>query len=219
MKKIRVLVADDHQLVRAGICSLLENAKGIEVVAEADDGYQVMELVAEHRPDVVLMDIAMPKMNGLETTSQLLAAFPEIKVIILSMYVNEEYVWQALRSKASGYMLKDAAPVELERAINSVADGSVYLSPAVSHHVVNDYVRRVNGRTDWADKLPPRQSEIWKLIAKGLSTKEIALLLHINTKTVETHRAQLMDKLGNQDAKDSQNLSPKKDNANSQEGS
>jgi DNA-binding NarL/FixJ family response regulator len=144
MKKIRVLVADDHQLVRAGICSLLENAKGIEVVAEADDGYRVMELASRHNPDVVLMDIAMPKMNGLETTSQLLAIYPEIKVIILSMHVNEEYVWQALRSRASGYLLKDAAPIELERAINSVADGSTYLSPAVSHHVINDYVRRVN---------------------------------------------------------------------------
>ncbi len=217
MKKIRVLIADDHQLVRAGICSLLENAKGIEVVAEADDGYQVMELIAEHCPDIVLMDIAMPKMNGLETTAHILSTFPEIKVIILSMHVNEEYVWQALRSKASGYLLKDAAPVELERAINSVADGSIYLSPAVSHHVVNDYVRRV-GKTDWADKLPPRQSEIWKLIAKGLSTKEIALLLHISIKTVETHRAQLMDKLGTQDIKGgAERLARKKDIVNSQE--
>lgn len=210
MKKIRVLIADDHQLVRAGICSLLENAKGIEVVAEADNGCQVMDLIAEHCPDVVLMDIAMPRMNGLETTAQILAKFPDIKVIILSMHVNEEYVWQALRSRASGYLLKDAAPGELERAINSVADGSVYLSPAVSHHVINDYVRRVNGKTDWADKLPPRQNEIWKLIARGLSTKEIALLLNISTKTVETHRAQLMDSLGTQEATRAERMAPKK---------
>jgi len=199
VEDIRVIVADDHQLVRAGICSLLENVKGIKVIAQAEDGYQVIELVAKCRPDVVLMDIAMPKMNGLDATAQVVDLYPEVKVIILSMYVNEEYVWQAIRSRASGYLLKDAAPIELERAIKSVMDGSVYLSPEVSHHVVNDYIRRVNGRFSSQDKITPRQREIWKMLAEGLSTKEIAAHLNISIKTVETHRTQLMERLGTRD--------------------
>ncbi|MGE5397737.1 MAG: response regulator [Chitinophagales bacterium] len=196
---IRVLLADDHKLVRAGIRSLLESLKGIEVVAEADDAAQTLELAGNKEVDIILMDIAMHGMNGLEAAARVIKEHPGLKIIILSMYVNEEYVWQALRTGASGYLLKDAVPVELELAIKSVADGLTYLSPAVSDHVVTEYVKRVNGEVGFLDRITPRQREIWRLIAEGSTTKEIAAELDISVKTVETHRAQLMERLDTRD--------------------
>lgn len=199
MNSVKVLLVDDHKLVRAGISSLLKEIPNIEVIAEADDGRQALNKVVSCHPDVVLMDIAMQELNGLDATSKIVSRFPDVKVIILSMYVNQEYVWHALRSGASGYLLKDATPVELELAINSVTRGTTYLSPAVSQHVVSDYVRRVNADPESSNRLTPRQREIWQLIAEGYTTKEIAGKLGISIKTVETHRSQLMERLDTHD--------------------
>lgn len=199
---IRVLLVEDHTLVRAGLRSLLQSFGGIQVVAEAGDGRDALRLVELHKPDLVLMDVAMPGLNGLEATTRLRKEFPTIRVLILSMYSNEEYVIQSLRAGAAGYLLKDAATTELDLAIKAIARGETYLSPAVSKVVVSDYVRRVGGegaevaadRSPY-ERLTPRQREILQLIAEGHTTKEIAHLLNISAKTVETHRMQLMSQL------------------------
>jgi len=196
MKTLRVLLADDHTLVRAGLRSLLQQMENVEVVAEAEDGRQVLAAVAEHRPDVVLMDISMSGMNGLEATLQLKRDRPEVRVIILSMHATEEYVLQALRAGASGYLLKDSAPLELALALQAVARGESYLSPPVSRQVVESYVQRTGREAQPLAALTPRQREILQLIAEGNSTKEIASRLALSVKTVETHRSQLMERLG-----------------------
>ena len=195
MKPIRVLLADDHALVRAGIRSLLQTFQDIEVVAETGDGQEALTLIEQHRPDVVLMDIAMPGMNGLEVAARVAKDLPGVRVIILSMHNNEEYVLQALRAGSKGYLLKDAATAELEVAIKAAVRGETYLSPVVSKHVIGDYVRRVGGEASSLEQLTPRQREVLQLIAEGRTTKEIAQILNISVKTVETHRAQLMERL------------------------
>ena len=192
---MRILLADNHTLVRAGIRSLLETLPGVEVIGEAADGREALTMTKEHRPDVVFMDIAMEGMNGLEATRRIVKNHPRTRVIILSIHCNEEYVSQALRGGASGYMLKDAAPAELEIAVNAVGSGATYLSPAVSRHVVDDYLRRVGGDARQVDTLTPRQREVLQLVAEGCSTKEIARKLDVSIKTVETHRTQLMKRL------------------------
>src|SRR5947208_3284509 len=199
MASIRVLLADDHKMVRAGIRSLLERMSGIEVVAEAGDGRETVQFVCEYSPDIVLMDIAMPGMNGLEATRQLTRSHPHIPVIILSMYADEEHVYQALRAGASSYLLKGAAIEELELAIRAVAQGETYLSPPVSKPVIMEYVRRTNIGGGGRENLSPRQTEILKLVAEGKTTKQIALDLAISVKTVETHRMALMTRLGVKD--------------------
>jgi len=196
MNSITVLLADDHKMVRAGIRSLLDGLPDLQVVAEAGDGREAVRLVGEHLPQVVLMDIAMPEMNGLEATRRLTSSFPKIPIIILSIYSDEEHVYQALRSGASGYLLKGAAIEELELAIRSVARGETYLSPPISKPVIMEYIRRTNLSLSSQEKLSPRQSEILKLIAEGKTTKQIALELAISIKTVETHRVALMTRLG-----------------------
>ncbi|OGE23796.1 MAG: DNA-binding response regulator [Candidatus Dadabacteria bacterium RBG_19FT_COMBO_40_33] len=195
MKPIRILLADDHTLVRAGICSLIKNMEGTEVIAEAGDGREALRLVRTHRPDVVLMDVAMPGLNGLEATARIAKKFPHVRVIILSMHINEEYVLQALRAGAAGYLVKGADAAELEIAIRAVARGETYLSPTVSKHVVTDYIQRISGETTSLELLTPRQREVLQLIAEGYSTKKIASTLKISVKTVETHRMQLMERL------------------------
>jgi DNA-binding NarL/FixJ family response regulator len=195
MKPIRILLVDDHTLVRAGIHSLLNNIAGIEVIAEASDGRQALSLVRTHRPDVVLMDIAMPGLNGLEATARIAKKFPQVRVIILSMHVSEEYILQALRAGTSGYMVKGADSTELEIAIKAVTRGETYLSPGVSKHVIADYIRRISGEATSVELLTSRQREILQLIAEGNSTKMIARTLRISVKTVETHRMQLMERL------------------------
>ena len=196
MKTIRVLLADDHTLVRAGIRSLLQNLPDIEVVAEANNGREALALLETCHPDVVLMDIAMPGLNGLEAVVRIAEVFPDIRVVILSMYANEEYVLRALRAGAAGYLLKDAGPVELELAINAATHNKTYLSPAISKHVA-EYVRQESGETVSSplERLTPRQREILQLIAEGRTTPEIAQLLQVSVKTVDTHRTQLMDRL------------------------
>lgn len=195
MKSIRVLLADDHVLVRAGIRLLLEGLDGITVVAEADDGHEALRITRAHRPDIVLMDIAMAGLNGLAATMKIKQEFPATHVIILSMYTSEEYVLQALQSNASGYLLKDSATPELELAIKAVMRGDTYLSPAVSKQVVGNYVRRVDRKQDASHALTPRQREILAEVAEGHCTKEIAYRLNVSIKTVETHRTELMRRL------------------------
>ncbi|MBD0267923.1 MAG: response regulator transcription factor [Cyanobacteria bacterium Co-bin8] len=195
MQPIRVLLADNHTLIRAGLRSLLESMEAVEVVAEASDGRAAIHLVKAHQPDVVLMDVAMPEMNGLEATARIVKEFPNTHVMILSMHANEEYVMQALQAGAMGYVLKDAGVAELELALKSISKGEAYLSPAVSKHVIADYVRRTGGESSTPHHLTPRQREILQLLVEGHSAKEIAARLVISIKTVETHRSQIMERL------------------------
>jgi DNA-binding NarL/FixJ family response regulator len=195
---IRVLLADDHALVRAGIRSLLNAMDEVEVVAEASSGEEAIELVTQNQPDVVLMDIAMKGITGLEAAARMRGRNPEVRVVILSMHSGEEYVLQALRAGAAGYLLKDAATGELELALRSVMRGESWLSPAVSRQVVEGYVQRAGGEQA-PEVLTARQREVLRLVAGGKSTKEIAFLLNLSVKTVETHRAQIMERLGIRD--------------------
>jgi DNA-binding NarL/FixJ family response regulator len=197
MTPIRVVLADDHALVRAGIRALLAGIAGIEVVGEAQNGHDIIELVDKLRPRLVLMDIAMPGLNGLEATARIVKNHPGTAVIILSMHAGEEYALQALKAGASGYLLKDADLAELELGISAVARGETYLSPVVSKHLVADYRRRAAGQdqTDPLERLSSRHREVLQLIAEGNTTKDIAAKLKLSVKTVETHRAQLMDRL------------------------
>ena len=191
----RVRLADDHILVRAGLRKLLESIAGFEVVGEADDGLALLALVEQLQPDLVMMDIGMPGLNGIDATARVMKGWPKTRVVILSMHQSEEYVRQALRHGAAAYLLKDAAPLELEQALAAVMRGETYLSPAVSKGVLNDYVNRLRQDEQPGDALTPRQREVLKLVAGGLSTKEIARSLDLSVKTVDTHRSQLMKQL------------------------
>lgn len=197
MGAIRVMLADDHTLLRAGVRALLHTVPEVDVVAEARNGREALALLEAHRPHVLLMDIAMPGMNGLEALPRISKSHPEVRVIILSMHATEEYVCQAFRAGAAGYLLKDAAAAELELAVKTVAGGETYITPAVCRHLVDDYLRRGDepGNLTAPELLTPRQRETLQLIAEGKSTKEIARVLDISVKTVETHRQQLMERL------------------------
>jgi DNA-binding NarL/FixJ family response regulator len=197
--KVRVLLVDDHALVRAGMKSLLHEIEGVEVVGEASEGAQALDLAAQARPDAVLLDIAMKGVNGLETAAQLHERFPEIKVLMLSMHAGEEYVLRALRAGAVAYLIKDSATAELELALRSAMRGETYLSPAISRQVVEGYVQRMGAGGADSTPLTPRQRDVLKRIAEGRSTKEIAFDLGLSVKTVETHRAQIMERLNIRD--------------------
>lgn len=192
MTPLRVVLADDHTLVRSGIRSLLEGMANVTVVGEAGDGLTALALIEKHKPDVVLMDVAMPGLNGLDTLARIHSDYPAVRVLILSMHTNEAYVNKALRYGAKGYLLKDAATIELELALQAIVKGDTYLSPAVSKQLVAGHVQRDEGQ---ANPLTPRQREILQAIAEGNSTQQIAQKLKISVKTVEAHRAQLMDRL------------------------
>jgi DNA-binding NarL/FixJ family response regulator len=202
MNAIRVLLADDHALVRAGIRSLLHNIAGVVVVAEASDGREALRLIGEHQPDIVLIDLAMPEMNGLEVVARAVAEYPHVGILVLSMHAGEEYVLRALRAGAAGYLLKGARASELELAVRAVARGETYLSSVASKHLIEQYVHSPEYFADIAsflhplDRLTPRQREVLQLVAEGNTTKEIANKLYISTKTVEMHRSQLMERLG-----------------------
>ena len=195
MSAIRVVLADDHALVRAGIRALLEKLPGIEVVGEADNGRQALELIKKSAPTLMLLDISMAELGGLEALPRIVRDFPAVKVLILSGHANEEYVLRALRCGAAGYMLKEAAAEELELAIKAVAQGKTYLSPSVSRTVVESYLQRAAGEEGPIEQLTARQREVLQLIAEGKNTKEIAGTLDISVKTVEAHRLQLMARL------------------------
>jgi DNA-binding NarL/FixJ family response regulator len=191
---IRILLADDHELVRAGLSALLKNISGVEVVAEATNGREALRLVAEHHPDIVLMDIMMPEMNGLEATAHAVGTFPRTRILILSMNAGQEFVLESLQAGAAGYLLKDISPAELEQAIRAVARGETYISPAIAKHVVDACLKNSAPINSLA-RLTPRQREVLLLIAEGNTTKTIAKKLALSVKTIETYRAELMQKL------------------------
>jgi DNA-binding NarL/FixJ family response regulator len=193
---IRILLADDHKITRQGLRSLLEKQQDMEVVGEAEDGRTTVSLVRELSPSVVIMDVTMPDLNGVEATRQIVGQSPDVKIIALSMHSDTLFVTEMLRSGASGYLLKDCAFEELARAIHAVVAGKTYLSPSVSGVVVDDYLHRLS-KADFSDSqvLTDREREVLQLLAEGKSTKQIALKLHISVKTVETHRRQMMNKL------------------------
>jgi DNA-binding NarL/FixJ family response regulator len=192
---IRVLLADDHTLVRAGIRGLLAGLANVEVVGEAGDGQEALRLAEELRPDLVLLDVGMPGLSGLEVAKRLAALDRGVRVVVLSMHNSEEYVVRALRAGCVGYLLKGSAVSELEVAVRAVARGETYLSPAVSKQIVDDYVDRTGGAADPLEALTPRQREILQLVAEGHTSKDIAQRLLLSFKTVEAHRAQIMKRL------------------------
>ena len=196
MSGISILLVDDHVLVRAGIRALLERLPEVTAIAEAKDGREAFRLIHEQPPDLVLMDIAMPGLNGIEATARITKEFPAIRVIILSMYANDEYVREAIKAGAAGYLVKSAAAVELEKAIKAVMRSEMYFSQQVSSHVIKGKAGQLSVERSLIERLTPRQREIVQLIAERNSTKEIAQILNISVKTVETHRAQLMERLG-----------------------
>jgi DNA-binding NarL/FixJ family response regulator len=196
MATIRVVLADDHAVVRRGVRALLQEAPDIEIVAEAADGHQALASVEAKRPDVLVTDIAMPGLNGLELAKRVARDFPQTRVLILSMHNEKEYATRALAAGAGGYLLKDAGDAECEAAVRAVARGESYLSPSVSGHVVTEYVRLAKAEAATADPLTPRQREVLLRIAEGLPTKAIGRRLGISIKTVEAHRGQLMERLG-----------------------
>lgn len=193
---VRILIADDHKLVRAGLAMLIEEIPGYEVIAQADDGVSALESAIRLKPDVILVDINMPRMSGLECLAKLREQVPEIHVLMLSMYANEEHVIRSLNLGARGYLLKDATPSELELAIRTVADGNLWLSAAVSTQVLKRYGTRGQPASEKEDVLTARQQQILQRLAEGASIKEIAFELGVSIKTVETHKAQIMERLG-----------------------
>jgi DNA-binding NarL/FixJ family response regulator len=197
---IRVLVADDQSMIRAGFRMLLKNEDGIEVVAEAEDGLEAVEKAARYTPDVVLMDIRMPKLDGLEATRRILAADQSVRVLILTTFDLDEYIYEALRAGASGFVLKDDPPEQLIAAIRTVAAGDALLSPAVTRRVIDEFTQRPRREAPKGlDELTDRELEIFRLIAKGLSNAEIGKQLFISETTVKTHVTHLFQKLGLRD--------------------
>ncbi len=197
MKKIRVLIAEDHTIVRQGLSALLRSEPDIEVVGEASDGLEATELAKKTTPDVVLMDIAMRNLNGLDATRAIKKLFPSMKVLVLTMYDNEEMIFQILKAGASGYLIKDSAMTDLVSALRAVHQGDFYLSPSISRKVIGDYIRRaeLGEKASTDDLLSGREREILQLIAEGNSIPEIASLLCISKKTVEAHKTHIMEKL------------------------
>jgi two-component system response regulator NreC len=192
----KILIADDHQIVRQGLRILLEKEADMEVVAEAEDGRTTVRLVRDLRPGVIIMDVAMPDLNGIEATRQILAEAPGIKVIALSMYADHRFVVNMLKAGASGYLLKDCAFEELTRAIRVVLANKTYLSPGVTDILVKDYKMGISANEASAFALlTPREREVLQLMSEGNSTAKIADQLHVSVKTVESHRQQLMQKL------------------------
>lgn len=196
MNRIRVLLADDHTILRDGIRALLVDQADVEVIGEAEDGLSTVKMVGKLKPDVVIMDIAMPLLNGLEATRQIQRDYPQVKVLILTMHENEEYIRQVLAAGALGYVLKDAAAQDLLGAIRAVHRGEAVLSPAITRLVIEDYLRWGDIRpADTSNGLTPREREILQLIAEGYTNKEIAEILSLSVKTIQSHRSNLMSKL------------------------
>ena len=195
MPKIRILLVDDHTILRDGIRSLLEDESDMAVIGEAEDGQAALQMTAQLQPDLVILDIALPLLNGLEVTRQIKRDFPQTKVLILTMHENEEYIRQALAVGAMGYILKDAAARDLIGAIRTVHRGESVLSPAITRLVIEDYLRWGQLQPARDDGLTPREHEVLQLIAEGYTTKEIAEILTLSVKTVQAHRTNLMSKL------------------------
>jgi two-component system response regulator NreC len=197
MRKIRILLADDHQLMRSGVRLMLEREPDLSVVGEASDGREAVSLAKTLKPEVVVMDIGMPNLNGIEAGHQMTQENPELAIVIVSMHSDESYVLRALKAGARGYLLKDSAEADLIKAVHVVYAGKSFFSPAVSKVLLDDYVRKLrrSGTEDAYDLLTPREREILQLIAEGKSNKDIANLLNLSVYTVESHRSNLMEKL------------------------
>jgi DNA-binding NarL/FixJ family response regulator len=197
MNPIRVLLADDHKLIRAGLRLVVDQQPDLSVVGEADDGRQAVELARSLQPAVVVMDIGMPNLNGIEAARQIRDIRPDAAVVMLSMHSDEGYVLRALSAGARAYLLKDSATTDLVQAIHAVVEGKSFFSPAVSKVLLQDYMRKLqrSGAEDSYDLLSPREREVLQLVAEGKSNKEIASLLNLSVYTVETHRAKIMQKL------------------------
>ena len=197
MRKIRILLADDHQLMRSGIRLMLERETDLGVVGEASDGREAVALAKTLRPDVVVMDIGMSSLNGIEAAQQITGDHPGTAIVMLSMHSDESYVLRALKAGARGYLLKDSAEADLIKAVHAVAGSKSFFSPAVSKVLLDDYVRKLrrSGTEDAYDLLTPREREVLQLIAEGKSNKDIANLLNLSVYTVESHRSNLMEKL------------------------
>lgn len=197
MPKLRVVLGDDHTIVRQGIRKILEERPDWEVVAEAGDGRDAVKKVLEHEPDVAILDIGMPLLNGIEAARQIVKRAPAVRVLILSMHSDEAYITQALQAGARGYLLKDSADVDLIRGVTDVAAGKSFFSPAVAKVMLDDYVRHLanKGIVDRYDALSEREREIFQLVAEGHSNKAVADMLSISPATVETHRAHILQKL------------------------
>jgi len=197
LKKIRILIADDHGIVRKGLRLQLEQNSDFEVVGEATEGREAVRMAEELLPDVVIMDIAMPNLNGIQATTQLVKKNPQIGVIILSMYSDETYLMRTLAAGAKGYLLKDSADVDLHRAVEVVAQGKPFFSPAIADTLLEDYMRQLQqrGLQDSYDLLTEREKEILQLLAEGKSNKDVAGILNLSPNTVETHRTRIMQKL------------------------
>lgn len=195
MDTVRIILVDDHAVLRDGVRMVLESQPGFKVVGTADNGADAVELADDLQPDIAVLDVAMPNMNGLEATREIKERCPDTAVVILSMYDNEEYLREALRAGASAYVLKRAAAKELVGAIQTVRQGQSYLDPALTRTLISDYVRQVERVDEAPDSLTDRELEVLKLVAEGFTNRQIALKLTISIKTVQTHRANLMDKL------------------------
>jgi two-component system response regulator NreC len=197
VNKIRVLLADDHTLIRAGLRLVVEQQPDFAVAGEAENGRQAVAMAESLKPNVVVMDIGMPDLNGIEAARQIRDAHPEIEIVMLSMHSDEGYVLRALKAGARAYLLKDSAEADLARAIHAAAEGKSFFSPAVGKVLLEDYMRKLErtGAEDSYELLSPREREVLQLVAEGKSSKEIATLLNISVYTVETHRAKLMQKL------------------------
>jgi len=197
MSKIKILLAEDHTIVRKGIRSLLDSEHDIEVVGEAENGREAVEKTAQLCPDIVLLDHTMPVLNGLEATRQIRRFYPAVKVLILTMHTNEEYIFQYLQAGAAGYLVKQSAPTDLVAAIHAVYQGQSFLSPAISKTVIDEYLRQTvaHHSHDSDDKLTPREREVLQLLAEGCSNRKIAEQLQLSIKTVGVHRLNLMEKL------------------------
>jgi two-component system response regulator NreC len=196
--KIRILLADDHALIRSGIATLLQGANDLEVVGEASDGEEAIEKTQLLKPDVVVIDLSMPRLSGIEATKVITRRFPAVHVLVLTMHENEEYVYQILRSGASGYVLKSAGKDELSTAIRAVAKGEKFFSPRVSEIMAEGYVRRADGEAPSSRSEVPltkREREILALVVQGLTNQQIANMLYISPRTVDTHRTNIMQKL------------------------
>jgi two-component system, NarL family, response regulator NreC len=198
VKTLRIVLADDHTVVRSGLRALLERHQNFEVVGEAENGRDVVTLSASLRPDIVVMDVGMPLLNGIEAAAALLKQSPSTGVIVLSMYSDESYVMRALKAGARGYLLKDSAAPDLLSAIDAVSNGRSFFSPSIRELLAEDYVRvlRQKGEVDSYELLSPREREILQLLAEGKTNKEVAATLFISPYTVETHRGNILEKLG-----------------------
>jgi two-component system response regulator NreC len=197
MKNIRILLADDHTVVRKGLRLLLENHSGFEVVADAADGREAVALAETHKPDVVVIDVAMPSLNGIEAARQIAGKSPQTAVVFLSMHSDEGYVLKALKAGARAYLLKDSAESDLVNAVKAVSEGKAFFSPAISKMLVEDYMRRMQEQQveDSYDLLTTREREVLQLLAEGRNNKEVAQLLNLSLYTIETHRSNILQKL------------------------